>query len=161
MAMGISGLLPTLRSIIEQRHVSKYAGTKVAVDTVRPTAGAAPHDLHVIVSSTTPRTTLTRRTAPHSMAGFTKGATVARWSSVLAPRQTGVPLSTAEDAAWLRPMRLVTAVKQCKGKKRPSSKLLHVLHGRARRADGRECLARGSDCDQECADRLPGGCSRQ
>jgi hypothetical protein len=96
--MGISGLLPTLRSIIEQRHVSKYAGTKVAVDTVRPTAGAAPHDLHVIVSSTTPRTTLTRRTAPHSMAGFTKGATVARWSSVLAPRQTGVPLSTAEDA---------------------------------------------------------------
>jgi hypothetical protein len=33
--MGIQGLLPVLKSIIEQKHVSKYAGTKVAVDTVR------------------------------------------------------------------------------------------------------------------------------
>ncbi|KAJ1468001.1 PIN domain-like protein [Baffinella frigidus] len=31
--MGIQGLLPVLKSIIEQKHVSKYAGTKVAVDT--------------------------------------------------------------------------------------------------------------------------------
>jgi hypothetical protein len=37
--MGIQGLLPVLKSIIEQKHVSKYAGTKVAVDTVRRPAG--------------------------------------------------------------------------------------------------------------------------
>jgi hypothetical protein len=32
--MGISGLLPALKSIIEPQHVRKYAGQKVAVDTV-------------------------------------------------------------------------------------------------------------------------------
>jgi len=34
--MGISGLLPALKSIIEPQHVRKYAGQKVAVDTVPP-----------------------------------------------------------------------------------------------------------------------------
>jgi hypothetical protein len=32
--MGISGLLPALKNIIEPQHVRKYAGQKVAVDTV-------------------------------------------------------------------------------------------------------------------------------
>ena len=31
--MGIKGLLPQLRNIIERKHVSQYAGHKVAVDT--------------------------------------------------------------------------------------------------------------------------------
>lgn len=64
-----------------------------------------------------------------------EGASLQARKAVLRAETAEDTASTAEDAAWLRLMRLVTAVKQCKGKKRPSSKLLHVLHGRARRAE--------------------------
>jgi len=48
--MGISGLLPALKNIIEPQHVRKYAGQKVAVDTVSPHPNSAPAFFHALFS---------------------------------------------------------------------------------------------------------------